>query len=175
MRTRSFAFLLIFVIAILSACRSVPDQAVEVSPQVSKTTPMPQTVEVTRMVAQTSASPTDPDTTVTSLPQTTLDPTTLAPDLAAELKIFPLYPGARWVYTETTYTQTGDPNQIISAVASIEDQVADVQNLPPYYIAHIQREVSLVSADPGFLEYNGTKTSLGHPNSGTSFTLDGFI
>ena len=81
--------------------------------------------------------------------------------LSALLKIFPLATGTRWVYTETTYTQAGDPNQIIRAVTSIADQVADVQNLPPYYIAHIQRETSLVSADPGFLEYNGTKTSLG--------------
>ena len=82
-------------------------------------------------------------------------------ELSALLKIFPLAPGASWVYTETTYTQTGDPNQIIRAVTSIEDQVADVQNLPPYYVAHIQREASLVSADPGFLEYNGTKTTPG--------------
>jgi hypothetical protein len=84
----------------------------------------------------------------------------MAPDLVAVLKIFPLYPGTRWVYTEVNYTQTGDPNQIISAVTSIEDQVADVQNVPPYYIAHIQRKASLIRADPDWGD-NGTKPSLG--------------
>ena len=116
--------------------------------------------KATATAVSVSPTPTAILPTATPMPLTTLDPTILAPDLAAALKIFPLYLGTRWVYTEVNYTQTGDPNQIISAVTSIEDQVADVQNLPPYYIAHIQRETSLVSADPGWGD-NGFKTSLG--------------
>ena len=77
----------------------------------------------------------------------TLAPGAQGPDLAEALKIFPLLPGARWLYTEVDYTQTGDPNQMISAAVSIEDRVADVQNQPPYYVAHIQRTASLVRAD----------------------------
>ena len=125
--TAAFSFILLFSLAACTADR----QVVEV------TRPVLQTVEVTRIVTQTGALPADLNPTATPMPLTTLDPTTLAPDFAAELKIFPLYPGTRWVYTEVNYTQTGDPNQIISAVTSIEDQVADTQNVPPYYIAHI--------------------------------------
>lgn len=146
MRAKIILLLLAFGIAILTACGSMPAQTGEATQAVTATAVVTQNETDTPRSQVTLETPAKPQG---------------SNDLSALLKIFPLSPGTQWVYSEVTYTQTADPNQTISAETLIEDQVTEVQNAPPYYIAHIQRETSLVSADPGFLENNGTKTMPG--------------
>jgi len=72
-------------------------------------------------------------------------------DVSALLQILPLVPGTRWSYSSEYYSQAdNDPNTLLHAVTAIDERVIDIDNQPPYYFAHIQRNISLVSADPGW-------------------------
>jgi hypothetical protein len=76
---------------------------------------------------------------------------------ASLLDIFPLYPGTRWTYTYSGYSQSlSDPNEILSGTLEIWERVSDVQSYPTFILAHIQGTRTLVAADPGWQELDTT-------------------
>lgn len=161
--TSILKFFLIVAVFSLNACAPSP-RTVEVTrlvPQTAEVTRLVrQTVVVTQPVPQNTSAAAGPTPTGAPQPLATRDPKAMGVDLAAVLRLFPLYPGTRWLYTRVAYTQTGDPNQVISAATSIEERVMEVQNQPPYFVAHIQRVTALIREDPDW-ETGGFALNLG--------------
>ena len=74
-------------------------------------------------------------------------------DLSTLLKKFPLNKGTSWTWTNTGYSQAeNDPYKIIHGSSQVIETVADIQNSPPFYIAHIRGSKTMLSADPGWQE-----------------------
>jgi hypothetical protein len=91
------------------------------------------------------------DTPVAAESTSNLPTATAGMDLTALLQTFPLYQGTSWTYTKASYSQaSGDPNSILRATTRIHEQVVEVENHPPYYLAHVQGKQSLEQADPGW-------------------------
>ncbi len=63
---------------------------------------------------------------------------------------FPLAKDTEWVYTYDTYNQGASPAEIITATYQVTEKIVDTQWVPPFFIAHVEREQQLVRADPGW-------------------------
>lgn len=146
MRAKVLTLLLTLVIAILSACGAAPTQAVDL-PRTGQ-----QTVAATVVVTESPTPDKIPENTKT--PQGSIE----NPEFSAVLKIFPLITGTSWSYTGENYAQAaGDPNTLIKASTYIADRVIDTQSQPPYHIAHIQRNTTLVSSDPAWQDFGSLR------------------
>ena len=89
-------------------------------------------------------------------------PAALTGELASYLKVFPLVTGAQWTYIDTEYDPApNDPTQIIQAVFEITDTVVDMKATGPSYVAHVQRKVVKMTADPDWSDQNHNPPAAG--------------
>jgi hypothetical protein len=63
---------------------------------------------------------------------------------------FPLEKGTTWVYSYEAYEQAADPSQVVKAAYQLTETVVDVKSVSLYLVAHVKRDLQLVTADPGW-------------------------
>ncbi len=79
--------------------------------------------------------------------------TPASPDSNGASTEFSLADGTTWVYSYVTYEPTTtDSTQIMTATYLFTETVVDTKALPLYFVAHVQHEEQLVTADPNWTD-----------------------
>ena len=66
---------------------------------------------------------------------------------------FPLEKGTTKVYSYQSYNQSPlDPTQIVKATYELTETIVDTEMISSFFIAHVQRDLKLISADPDWTQ-----------------------
>jgi hypothetical protein len=63
---------------------------------------------------------------------------------------FSLEKGTVWAYLYDAYEPSADPDQTMKATYRLTETVVETETKSPYFVAHVEREYTLMSADAGW-------------------------